>query len=282
METKMTSRDKLLLIVLGMILIVFGAVMIPKYGIKDLIVSIRDTRAQIAEQTITNEETLQSLAAAGISPAYAERPMSAQERLRETIVESKYDLVKMSQTSLSAEAYAVADKWLRPVKYLHFDAGNTELYASVAITNNEGGYVDVETLVGDTSYSVQQYDCTFSLVAADDAKYTLELNYLSEETNVDKLSLLIAAYNVLNERGSIRVVDWTFDEAGMSLNLVLTIPAGSKVDAYASEIGECHHCGKPYSIAEYNAEKAELDLQDSEEVVRCHDCDEPLTGEALH
>ena len=280
METKVSSRDKVLLVVLGIVVLIFGAIMVPTYGIKDMILTMKETRASITEQTAANQEALDALTATGVSAAYAENPVQAAARLRADILNRKYDAVKSQEMSLSSEAYAVANDWLLPVKYLHFESGNTVLYASISIVNNDGGFADTELFLEDSVHSVQKYDCTFSFVVADDEKYVLDLSYLSEDANVNSLSLLIATYNVLQERGSVVINDWTLEETGASMSLSLYIPADSQISHYAAEIGECEHCGKPYYIADYQAELA--DLADGETEVKCVECDQPLSGNPLN
>lgn len=286
METKVTNRDKVLLIVLAIIIVIFGAVMIPQYGIKDLIIKMKDTRAQITEQTKANDEKLADLTKAGVPAAFAENSGQAKKMLKNRILEEKYAALKKGQTSLTAKAYEVADKWLVPVKYVHYDAGNTSdvLYATVAITNNEEGYTEGEIEVDEEIHAVQAYHCTFSCAAADNAGYDLELNNLAEEDAKAPLCLLISTYNVLAERGSISVEGWTFDGGAISMDLTLYMPVDSHVDEYL--IGECHVCGKPYYISDYEARLK--DLPEGETEVTCDNADcgngEPavLTGEAIH
>ena len=280
METKVSSRAKILLIVLAIILVIFGAVMVPTYGIKDMVVNLKETRSKINEQRDLNTEALTALTETGVSAAYAESPSQAADRLRKDILESKYDAIKFQQMSLSAKAYAVADQWLTPVKYVHFESGNTVIYASVSVSNNEGGFADSEIILEDVAYDTEEYSCMFSFVASDEEKYVLELDYLAEDANVNSLSLLVAIYNVLQERGSVIIDDWTLEETGATMSLTLIIPAESKIDEYAAEIGECEHCGKPYYIADYYAELEELPEGETE--VKCTDCEQPLTGKPLN
>ena len=286
METKMSNRDKLLLIVLGIIIVIFGAIMLPTYGIKDLIVSINDTKSKISSQTSENEETLAGLVAQGVSAGYAENFAQAKRRLSQEILTDKYDIVKQQETSLTGTAYAVADDWLRPVKYLHFDEGNTELYASVAITRNSGGFTGTQIVYDDNVYDIDNYSCLFSCNSSATERYDMNLEYVAEGTGVDSISMLIAVYNVLSERGSVTINNWLFDENGITLDLVLSVPFESKIADYAAEIGECHHCGKPYYLSDYYSRLA--DLPEGETEVRCTnpDCNpegDPavLTGEAL-
>ena len=280
METKMSSRDKLLLIVLAIVLVVFGAVMIPNYGIKDLIVSIQDTRKAISEQNSTNAELLDALTQSGVSAAYAESSEQAKSHLREDILGIKYDAVKFQQMSLSAKAYAVANQWLLPIKYMHFESGNTVLYSSIVVTNNESGFTEGDITVGETGYAVERYNCVFSFIVSETEKYELSTDYLDPDASVDSLSLLIAAYNILQERGSVVIEDWTLEETGATMHLALIIPEESHIDEYAAEIGECEHCGRPYYIRDYENDLA--DLEDGQTEVLCPECEQPLTGKALN
>ena len=72
MQFKMTERDKVLLIVLAIVIVLFAAIMIPQYGIKDLIVSMQDTDKKITEQKAANDQKLLTLAQMGIPAAFAE------------------------------------------------------------------------------------------------------------------------------------------------------------------------------------------------------------------
>jgi hypothetical protein len=249
METKMSERDKVLLIVLAVIIFAFAAIMLPTVGIKDLIVSYLDTRNAISEQEAANAELLSGYTKYGIVAANAN---SAQVVISNKALQSKYDAVKFQQNSLSASSdHAVGPQWLYPVKNLHYEQGSAELFSGVSVDQNPG-YQPNSIDINGSLYATEAYSCTMTCGVSGVNRYTLLLDYLKEDNSLSQLDTLLTAYNTLTERGSITVNSWNVTNEEITLELTLTTPADTQVDQYAEEIEECHKCGAYYRLGQYD------------------------------
>ncbi len=256
MEVKMTQRDKIMLIVLALVIVVFAAVMIPTYGIKDLIVGITDAKKEIAVQKEENDATLQQMVAAGLPAGLASNAAATKRRLENMIVEEKYTAAKIGQTVAPTTAYEVAEYWLHPLAYLHAIKGNPQLLQTpLEVKQNTGGFVTTQLNMFDHLYPIDEYTCTMVCTADANNTYTLDLSYASGDTDEDQLAFIIALYTIMAERGSIEINSCSFENgnAAATLNLSIKVPADSSLTQYAGEVCECHTCGTVYTVEQYEA-----------------------------
>lgn len=290
MNTKLTQRDKILLIILGLVVVVFAAVMIPRYGIKDLFVSIKDTRSAIKAQEAENNETLAVLRAKGIPSAMAENAAAARNYLARKTLELEYQAAKGSQLTVNTDAYGIAEGWLLPVMYVDYINGNDVDGVKLIDLMDVGvtsGYTVAETDVMGNLYNCNLYSANITCTPDNTNTYQLDLQYSSEGTNVDQLAFIVALYTILEERGSIVVENYTVGELEsapkqVTLAVSLRVPQGTLLAHYAKEICECHHCGHVYSVAQYETWLADS-YENAEDpgVVHCPECEEVITGETL-
>ncbi|MBO4534891.1 MAG: hypothetical protein J5755_03010, partial [Clostridia bacterium] len=188
MNTKLSQRDKILLIVLGLVIVVFAAVMIPTYGIKDLIVSIKDTKAEISNQQNDNNDALNALRAKGIPSGMAENAAGARNYLARKTLELKFQAAKVSQLNVNTDAYGVAEGWLLPLMYVDCINGNDTDGVKIMeymTVNVSSGYTANETDVVGNLYNCDLYSCTVSCVPDSVNTYLVDLQYSSDETNLD-------------------------------------------------------------------------------------------------
>ena len=278
METKITERDKILLILLVILIIIFGAVMIPNYGIMASINAIKETNAAIRTQRGDNETALKELVEKGIDSGYAENAMQARRRIEEEVLALQYDAVKMSQMSLSADSTSVAREWLLPIAYVNYENGTDtdKLLKDISINTRQGYNQNILILDG-YQYLISSYPCTVSCHTADDS-FDYETTYM--EVGQDMLCDWVLAHNILIERGSVNIATGTSawniaDDGNMLWSLELDIPQNSQIEQYKHLLGECHHCGQYYSLAEYQ------EYADEEVPMVCPNCEGELTGESI-
>lgn len=273
MEVKMTQRDKLLLIVLVLVIVVFAAVMIPNYGIKDLIVSITDTKKEIGVQKEENNATLQQMAAQGLPVGLASNAAATKRRLETLIVDEKYTAAKIGQTVAPTTAYEVAENWLHPLAYLHAIKGNPQLLQTpLEVKQNTGGFATSQLNLFDHMYPVDEYTCTMVCTAYANNTYTVDMSYASVDTDDDQLAFIIALYTLIAERGSIEINSCVFEAGNTAATLTLSIkvPADSALTQYGGEVCECHTCGKVYTVEQYNALVESASAQDDwDGVIHC-------------
>lgn len=278
MEMKLTERDKMLLIILVIMVIVFGAVMIPSYGIMASINSIKEDNAAIKAQKAENESAMEELIDKGVDSGYVESPINARRKVEENILAAQYDAVKMSQMSLSADSTSVARDWLLPVAYVGYENGTEaeKLLKDIAISSQQG-YTQSNLDIEGYLYMTNSYPCVLTCSVVNPS-YEYQTKYM-EDSNV-QLCDWVVALNVLAERGSVHFATgsaaWTFaDEDSMLWTLDLAIPQDSKIEQYKHLLGECHQCGHYYSIAEYQEYEA------NEMEMHCVECEGVLTGDTI-
>lgn len=274
MEIKLTERDKLLLIVLVILVIIFAGVMIPKYGIMASINTITDAKKQIEDQKVINTEALDALVGIGVPASVADRPGAAVSRINQEICDSRYDAVKESLLSLSADSTSVAREWLIPIGYVDFENGTDadKILSDVDVKNNTNGYTAQSFMMDSNEYDVSVYACELSCISE-----VTDFSFSSEYSGADLTDVcqMIMAYNLFSERGSIDIQygqgNWVInDDGSMKWMLRLVIPQDSKIDYYKSILGECHNCGQYYSLEGFNPQ-----------VPNYCDCGELRTGESL-
>ena len=257
METKMTERDKILLIILAIVIIVFGAVMIPSYGIMASINKITDANKAIVVQRAENNNALDDLVASGVPAAVAESPAMAVNRIKASIVEAEYDAVKISQGSLSASSTSVARDWLIPLAYPNYENGTDadKVLEDISVRDNEDGYVNKTLVIDYSNYETSVYSCTLNCTVSNGV-YDYDTTFSAE--SMTKMCNLIFGYNRLIERGSVQIEAaqnaWSVSESNaMTWRIKLVIPQNSKIEQYKGELCECHHCGQYYTLDEYEA-----------------------------
>ena len=282
MQYKMTERDKVLLIVLAIVIVLFAAIMIPQYGIKDLIVSMQDTDKKITEQKAANDEKLLTLAQMGIPAAFAENSAACKNYLQKQILEGKHAAAKWSQVVVSSASYSVANEWLIPLCHLYGIGGNAEVFEEMIVHSNESGFYPATITLYEGDYATKQYAATVQCFTGDN-KYVLELEYAHDSVDVQELATLIATYGIFMERGSISIEDAKFLEEGVGegieLHIAVITPDSATLGEYGREVCECHNCGLPYYKSAYDAALAALD--DPTEGVPCEGCEAILDGETL-
>ncbi len=281
METTLTQRDKALLIILGIILVVFAAVMIPNYGIYALITTSSELKGEIKTQQNENEQALTALVSSGISAGSAENGSLAKTVLLRAILSEQHQLAKLSLTLESSKSYATAKEWLEPVKYVDYTKGGVELFADLSVSQNDSGFESAEITMGDISYVIDMYRGEIGCNLVDGDAYLLDADHLQ----VDE-SYLLGSYIVLIDqlikRGSIIIKDFEYSttvssgNGQISIPIEIYVPENNQIAYYASTICECHSCGNPYYLSTYE----EYLLSASEgEFYTCPYCDAEIFEE---
>lgn len=281
METTFTQRDKALLIILGIVLVVFAAVMIPNYGIYALITSQNEIKTEINTQQLANEQALSELVSSGISASSAENGSLAKTVLLRAILTEQHQLAKLSLTLQSAKSYATAKEWLEPVRYEDFTKGGNELFADLAVTDNNSGFELIDISFGEITFNVDKYSGIIGCDLIDGDSYVIEAPHMivDENYNLGAYAMLI---DQLVKRGSIIVKDFEYSTTtttGASQILIpidIYAPQNNRLAYYASTVCECHNCGNPYYLSTY--EEFLLSVEEGE-VYICPNCDGEISQE---
>jgi|GEM_PF-4465838 cell division protein FtsL len=286
MEKTFTARDKALLLILGIIVIVFAAVMIPSIGgtpigIYSLITSRSELKKQITEQNNENEVAFNELVQSGIDPRFAESAMVARSNLQKTVLETKHEVAKLSQTADKEGGYKTAKKWIEPTKYDSFVLGGEELLTSFQVTSNEDGFEESTIMIGENYYNVYRYEGEASCMLLDEKQYCFDTDNYFQVEDINDLAGFVVLSAQMIRRGSIIVESYQFDPVDSTYQDVIVapfsvyVPQGDAISAYSSQICECRTCGNPYYKVDYEEQVKNLNEGES---VHCTKCDAELDG----
>lgn len=286
METTLTARDKALLLVLAIILVVFAAIMIPNYGIYALLATRSETKADIDAQKIENQKLYADLIVSGVNGAYAENGAMAKKYLENKLLEQKHDLAHQSNSVCRQDSFDTAKNWIYTMKYKGFVVGETAYFDSLNVTSQVVTPDDILT-EGETSYDVNKYIADVDAILSTDIDFNFELDFCNNNDSINDLASMLILASQAIRRGSCYVSEFDYNKAigedsksTISVTIVVYTPASSDYSKYASEICECHECGYAYT-KEWFLTKSEEATIDGDGIVKCPDCEIVLDGTTI-
>ncbi len=290
METTFTQRDKALLLILGIIIIIFAAVLIPKFGIYALITSRSELTEQINKQTEENQLLFAELVQNGISGAYAESGAMAKNYLNRVVLEEKHDAAKISTAVNSSNSYMTARDWINPVKYKGFVSGETTYFDSINVEPSTNGVQENAIEMYEISFPVNIYEAEIEAELSVDNTFSLNASHCTNIDKLNDLASMIVLSSQLARRGSciIQVFDYKkgdFTEDGQAtikVTVLVITPIIDNLGDYASTVCECHSCGTPYYLSDYQTKLQDKILEEGEgAVVTCTNCNEVIDGSTI-
>lgn len=287
METSLTQRDKALLLILGIILIVFAAVMIPKFGIYALISSRSETQAAINKQKSENETLYMELVSSGISGAYAESAAMAKNYLEKRLLAEKHNLALLSNSICRQESFDTAKNWVSTMKYKGYVIGEDSYFSSLNLANQV--VVPNDTLsLDDVSYNVNKYESPVEVVLSTEIVFNFSLDNCLNVATLNDLAAMLVMSSQAIRRGSCTVTEFnyqkTFEDAAkdkVTVTIAVYTTVNEELSGYASEICECHSCGYAYTLAWYNTQLENGEIEGGVSVVTCPDCQSELDGTTI-
>lgn len=287
METTLTQRDKALLLILAIIIIIFAAVLIPKVGIYALITNRSDLQEQINKQKAENEQMFLELIESGISGAYAENGALARSYLAKLVLNEYQKVAKQSTVVNTSKGYVTARDWINPIKYKGFVSGETEYFESINVDPSANGRHEGLITIHDLQFAVNIYEAEVEADLSVDNTFSFNTSYCENAENLSDLASMIVLSSQLSRRGSCFVQIFEYNKLEMEdeslgtvkITVLVITPLSDDTDSawnkLASKICECHNCGAPYYKSDFE-DKAELG-----EDMTCSSCGELLDGTTI-
>ena len=280
MEKTMTARDKALLLILGIIIIVFAGVMFPAIGdraigIYSLITARSEVKKKITDQERENEEKFTSLVQSGLSPSYIENAIGARRSLQSDILALKHEIAKVSLTADKEGGYKTAKKWIEPTKYDNFVIGGDELLTNFKVTGNEDGFSEFSLTMGETYLYVYRYEGDASCEATMERSYLFDTENYTNVEDVSSIATFVVLTAQMIRRGSVIVKEFEYNPLEDTTELGVSVPfeVYAPLEDIHYDICECTNCGTPYYKSDYDEAK-----RDPEAVVTCQNCEAELDG----
>lgn len=287
METTLTQRDKALLLILGIILIIFAAVMIPKVGIYALISTRSETATTIATQKSENETLYMELVQSGVNGAYVESGAMAKKYLETKLLNEKHDIARLSTSICRQDSYDTAKNWIYTMKYKGYVIGETAYFDSLNVVPKSVVTTDGLTMF-DITYDVKKLEADVEIVLSTETKFNFDLQYCTNLDTLNDLATMLVMASQTMRRGSCMVSEFVYNKSSLeegqdtiTLTVVVYTPANNAYSGYASEICECHHCGYAYTLEWYKTQIENASIEGGEATVSCPSCSELLDGTTI-
>lgn len=290
METTLTQRDKALLLILGIIIIIFAAVLIPKVGIYALITNRSELATEINKQKEENQTLFVELIQSGVSGAYAESGAMAKNYLNKLVLSEKHDAAKLSTTVNSSNSYMTARDWINPVKYKGFVSGETSYFDSINVEPSTNGVQENNIEMYEISFPVNVYEAEVEAELSIDNTFSFNTAHCTNVDKLNDLASMIVLSSQLARRGSciIQVFEYKKDDfsedgqATVTLTVLVITPLNDNLGQYASTICECHSCGTPYYLSDFETKLQDKIIEEGEgAVVTCTNCGEVIDGTTI-
>lgn len=256
MTVKITEKDKALLIVLAIIIVVFAAVMLPNYGIKALFEKTSQIKADTSALNATNDATLATIISDGVPQRYAEDYLRAQEAMEENILHKKHQAIKLSNIICNFDkSLWVPYEWVDDIKYFNYQLSELNLFASINYeeqTENAENTIEIPSenpVEGEENEEVEVMLSSMRLVVSADGlnEFGMESEMIVEDVDMSSFALLLAYLAQLEQKGSILIDSYTYNPEGQStVNISVYMPSEGDMKSYSALIGECPNCGEPY------------------------------------
>lgn len=248
---KMTERDKVLLVLLGVILIVALAVVMPGVGV----LSCRDSIAEYENDSQELEAELDTLrdelSDMGVDPLYYDRHTAAKEKLESKIWELKKEASHLAGAIMAyAKPYAVDESWVDGLEYRYGvtsdDSEKIVSYSAISdvesIESNSDIYFDLE----DTNYTLPsaKREIRFTTVTDGDEVSptpvcTYETELVFDDCDVRDLGDVLLFLHNISAKGSILITDFTYSTSETQPMVAFTLLMPKKdsgIKDYANEI----------------------------------------------
>jgi len=239
---KMTERDKMLLILLAVILIVALAIVVPGYGVMDTREKIQKTKDSISELDGELDDQLAELMSMGVSAGAADNPYLAQKNLETEIHKRKEEAARLPENILEySKNFSVNDDWLRGLEYrsgyrstgYEDEEGEVQddKILNISITGGQNGVENSDFLLGDKYIKLNFVRRTVESTVANGA----ECAYTPNDPEKDEDSMIFESYRMSSEEfGAILL----YLEHLSAKGAILIDGFKTSSDSYSTEEGE--------------------------------------------
>ena len=241
---KMTERDKVLLVLLGVILIVALAIMVPGVGVmacRDKLAEFETNDSDIQAELDQANATLKRM---GVTQ-YQENASSAADALEEKVFDLKVEASHLAGNVMAyAKPYAVDEEWVDGLEYrygIKSDDGEKILqYSPIEEVDAVGKQEEESFVIDGVTYTLPsaKREINYAIPVGAECYYVTEVAG-ADVSFADLGSLILYLHNI-SAKGSILVTEIRHtgnDGNRISFTLVMP-PEGSGISRYAQDVKE--------------------------------------------
>ena len=241
---KMTQRDKVLLIFLGLILVVALVVVLPGFGIMSCNDKIKSYQGKMGEVEDDLTAARAELREMGVETAFADNFRLAKDRLEKKIFEQKQEAARLAHSIMAfAESFDVDEQWIYGLEYkggIKTDEDGLlityDKYSDVDRSPN----TDEEYEVKETVYTLKSADRSINFKISESANCVLDYQMILDGYSVDDIAAFVLYIQQITSKGSILINEASYDSVEESAMITFTalMTATDGISRYAQEIAE--------------------------------------------
>lgn len=241
---KMTQKDKVLLILLGLIVVVALVVVMPGFGVMACNDKIKESATASSEVDEELTAALTELREMGVEAALADNFRLAKDRLEKKIMDQKEEASRLAHSIMAfAESFDVDEQWIYGLEYKKGIASDEE---SLLITYDKFSDVerspntDEEYEIKETIYTLKSADRSIQYTISEYAECYLNYQMILEGYDVNEIAAFLIYIQQITSKGSILINEATYDAVGKTGQVSFTalMTATDGISRYAQEIAE--------------------------------------------
>ena len=239
---KVTERDKVLLVLLGVILIVALVVIMPGFGV----MACRDSLSSYETKSQELQRDLDTKRAALIDMGvrqYQENSARAERYLEELVFDLKKEASHLAgNVMVYAKPYAVDEAWVEGLEYRYGakseDSEKLLEYSAIMDVDVSGNNEDEIFAIDGKNYQLPSAKRDISFTIAESAKCTYEVDMTMDDYSAEDLGAIFLYLQHISAKGSILITDLKIaGDKHISFTLLMP-PEGSGIKRYAQEVEE--------------------------------------------
>jgi len=241
---KMTKRDKMLLVVLFIVLVIALLIVMPNFGIMSCKTKINDAESELADLNEKLNAELADLRKMGVNAADAANKTQAANRLDTKIHEKKVEASRLAGIIMPYyDDFNVEKLWLDEVKYVGLIESNDPRdlvinYNDIENTDKDSPIVDATIHIGDKEqYDIKFTDRTIVLEENEASVVSYAPTYLFDSDKAKTFGEIILYLQQAAEKGSLCLTELIFgNESTIKFNLLMT--KNSELLNYSKQLEE--------------------------------------------
>ena len=242
---KITERDKVLLVLLAVILVVALAIVLPGVGVLSCRNEIAEYENDSKELEAELDELRDQLDEMGVKKEHYERHATAKDTLDSTILSMKTEATHLMGAIMAyVDPYAQDENWIDGLEYRYgVTSSDTEkiieygIISDVEVVENNS---DIYFELDETNYTLPSAKREIKFNIAPTANCTYQTSLVMEGYDVADIGALLLFLQHMTAKGSILITDFKYytkteGQHTVDFTLIMT-PKDSGINEYANEI----------------------------------------------
>lgn len=241
---KLSERDKMLLVLLAIVLLVAVAYLLPGVGMSAAMEKTDQYEEMKLDQEDDNNVLLYELRSMGISVALAERSVAARNDLNNKIDQYKVEASRLAGNIMEyMQTYGVDEAWIDGLEYRYgVTSDESELLVNYNKSNDVTGQINNDLTYEDNktnrTYTIKSAERTIAFEVANTAETYYQADLMMEGYSIEEMGALLLFVQHMASKGSLLIDSVTYDVLKKSGTVSITVlmTETNSISIYQQEI----------------------------------------------